>query len=336
MCSARPLDSGQRDELLCLAESDRTLKKTLDMMLFGVKRLDGRAADRPVSGFVRDALRRHPAFRTRSLVEALEHPDRSDDQHAIRILGALNYAALSWNEPSVRLSKNQVATCRANALRCLLLWYRDNLSSRLPLTRIHRHLRAELWEPTIARRTSEPERALALIKDRDPVATAIACTVSESQVAELRRQTQESRAAASRGELRAQQLETQCCDLERQLSDTRNRIAYLTDTLRTERTRHASEKAKGAALLRREVFALFMGLFARGCVSPVLISGGQQPSQHVPASFRRPAEPRNGTEYRRSVPLGRAPFWTFARRSGTVPWAGGQTCDGSDDRIPGT
>ena len=92
----------------------------------------------------------------------------------------------------------------------------------------------------------------------------------------------------------------------------------------------------GAALLRRGVFALFMGLFARGCVSPVLISGGQQPSQRVPASFRRPAEPRNGTEYRRSVPLGRAPFWTFARRSGTVPWAGGQTCDSCDDRIPGT
>ena len=79
-----------------------------------------------------------------------------------------------------------------------------------------------------------------------------------------------------------------------------------------------------------------MGLFARGCVSPVLISGGQQPSQRVPASFRRPAEPRNGTEYRWSVPLGRAPFWTFARRSGTVPWEGRQTCDGCDDRIPGT
>ena len=74
----------------------------------------------------------------------------------------------------------------------------------------------------------------------------------------------------------------------------------------------------------------------RGCVSPVLLSGGQQPSQRVPASFRRPAEPRNGTEHRRSVPLGRAPFWTFARRSGTVPWEGRQTCDGCDDRIPGT
>ena len=92
----------------------------------------------------------------------------------------------------------------------------------------------------------------------------------------------------------------------------------------------------GAALLRRGVFALFMGLFARGCVSPVLISGGQQPSQRVPASFRRPAEPRNGAEHRRSVPLGRAPFWTFTRRSGTVPWEGRQACDGCDDRIPAT
>ena len=63
----------------------------------------------------------------------------------------------------------------------------------------------------------------------------------------------------------------------------------------------------GAALLRRGVFALFI-LFARGCVSPVLISyprlsGGQASKRY---------------EYRRSVPLGRAPFWTFARRSGTV------------------
>ena len=94
--------------------------------------------------------------------------------------------------------------------------------------------------------------------------------------------------------------------------------------------------AQGCGSFRRGVFALFMGLFARGCVSPVLISGGQQPSQRVPASFRRPAEPRNGAEHRRSVPLRRAPFWTFTRRSGTVPWEGRQACDGCDDRIPAT
>ena len=60
---------------------------------------------------------------------------------------------------------------------------------------------------------------------------------------------------------------------------------------------------KGAALLRRGVCALFMGLFARGCVSPVLISGGQQPSQHVPASF--PAASRASKRYR--IPVGLSP-----------------------------
>ena len=36
------------------------------------------------------------------------------------------------------------------------------------------------------------------------------------------------------------------------------------------------------------------------------------------------------------LPDRRAPFWTFARRSGTVPWEGRQACDGCDDRIPET
>ena len=80
-----------------------------------------------------------------------------------------------------------------------------------------------------------------------------------------------------------------------------------------------------------------MGSFARGCVSPVAISGrdikqasayrrlfGSQPSLvTAPNTFGL-------------LPDRRAPFWTFARRSGTVPWEGRQACDGCDDRIPGT
>ena len=72
----------------------------------------------------------------------------------------------------------------------------------------------------------------------------------------------------------------------------------------------------GVALFRRGFFALFMGFFARGCVSPVAISGGHQAGQRVPASFRRPAEPRHGAEHRRSSPRQarslldiRAAFW---------------------------
>ena len=78
--------------------------------------------------------------------------------------------------------------------------------------------------------------------------------------------------------------------------------------------RHTS--LMGAALLRRVFFALFMGSFARGCVSTVAISEGHQAGQRVPASFRRPAEPRHGAEHLRSSPRQarslldiRAAFW---------------------------
>ena len=59
-----------------------------------------------------------------------------------------------------------------------------------------------------------------------------------------------------------------------------------------------------------------MGSFARGCVFPVAISEGHQAGQRVPASFRRPAEPRHGAEHLRSSPRQarslldiRAAFW---------------------------
>ena len=93
----------------------------------------------------------------------------------------------------------------------------------------------------------------------------------------------------------------------------------------------------GAALLHRGFFALFMGSFARGCVSPVAISGG---TSSRPAPYRRlfGSQPSLVTAPNTFglLPDRRAPFWTFARRSGTVPWEGRQTCDGCDDRIPAT
>ena len=196
MRSTRTPDSREREQLLSLAESDRMLKKTRDLMLFGMKRLDEQNGDRPVRKFVRDVLRRHPAFRTKSLVEALEQPDRSDDKHVIQILGDLNYMSLPWHDRSVALSKRQAAACRTNALHCLLLWYRESLTSPLSLEHIHRHLRSELWESFTARRTSEAERALILIKDRDPAATAIACAVSEGRLAEP--QSRQAEAASRR------------------------------------------------------------------------------------------------------------------------------------------
>ena len=80
-----------------------------------------------------------------------------------------------------------------------------------------------------------------------------------------------------------------------------------------------------------------MGSFARGCVSPVAISGGTS-SRPARTGVFIGSQPSLVTAPNTFglLPDRRAPFWTFARRSGTVPWEGRQTCDGCDDRIPGT
>ena len=92
----------------------------------------------------------------------------------------------------------------------------------------------------------------------------------------------------------------------------------------------------GAALLHRGFFALFMGSFARGCVSPVAISGGTSSRPARTGVFSAASRASSRPNTFGLLPDRRAPFWTFARRSGTVPWEGRQTCDGCDDRIPGT
>ena len=78
-----------------------------------------------------------------------------------------------------------------------------------------------------------------------------------------------------------------------------------------------------------------MGSFARGCVSPVAISGGTSSRPARTGVFRQPAEPRHGAEHLRSSPRQarslldiRAAFWYG-------PWEGRQACDGCDDRIQG-
>ena len=74
---------------------------------------------------------------------------------------------------------------------------------------------------------------------------------------------------------------------------------------------------------------------ARDAPSSVRFEGGQRPATaHPPLSGRDP-RPDHDAGKRRSF-LGRAPLWTLARRSGTVSWGRGRTCNGCGDRIPRT
>ena len=235
------LDQVERDHLLDMAASDRTLARTRELMLLGLNRLDGGNPQGPIRGFVRDVLRRHPAYQLKSLVAALEHPDRCDDKHAVQLISTLNYTSLSWHERPT-FSTTQARTCRTNALHCLLLWFRESLSPPLPLERIQKYLHAELWAPSAARRTSDTQRVQLLIKNREHAATAIACSTLEGQVVESGRQADACRAAESQAIARTRTLEETLASLEERLNDAQEQLARATNDLNAERRDRGIER----------------------------------------------------------------------------------------------
>ena len=235
------LDKTEREQLLDMAAMDHTLKRTRELMLLGLKRLDGGNRERPVHGFARDILRHHPAYQLKSLQAALEHPERSDDKHAVQIISNVNYASLPWQE-GFTLSTPQARTCRTNALQCLLLWYREGLSPPLPLERIHYYLHTELWVPSAARRTSESEQVQILIKTRDHAAAAIASSTFQRQAVESRRQADASRAAESRAIAQTRTLEESLTSLEERLKDAQTRLERATEVLNAEQRDRGIER----------------------------------------------------------------------------------------------
>ena len=236
------LDSPHRKQLLASAASDQVLKKTRDVMLFGIRRLDRRNEEKPIREFVRDVLCRHPAYASRSLLLALEHPDRSDDKRAVQIIADMNYRALRW-DGSPPLSKAQASTCRVNALHCLLLWFRETLSPSLTLERVYDHLRREVWRPTAPRRVSEPDRVRALIKNRDHAATNIVCSLLGERMDDLRRQAEESEKAARNAGDRIRTVEQSLARLQEDLAQTRVLLERKTDELDIERRDREIERA---------------------------------------------------------------------------------------------
>ena len=234
------LDSPERAELLDLATSDMTLKRTRELMLFGMKRLDGSHSDRPIHGFVRDVLRRHPVYQSKSLKAALEHPDAPPERHTVHVLVA---ETRLWCKRS-KLTKRNVNSCLVNALHCLLLWCAENRSTLPRVDDVLRYLQDELWTPPFTqRKTSEFEKLHALIGDRDPRATSVACSVLAKQVIELRQRIDTSRANARELQASLERTKEQLQETDDQLKDATERNARLDHVLGVARDRHANEKA---------------------------------------------------------------------------------------------
>ena len=233
------LHSAEREVLLDLAASDVTLKKTRDLMLFGTKRLDGPNGDRPIRSFVRDVLHRHPAYQSKSLSATLARAHVPLERRTVHVLTT---EARRWHERS-ELPKHQRHSCIANALHCLLLWHGEDRSSSASLQDVLGVLREELWISFTKRRTSELDKLRALVEDRDPYATSIACSGLSGQILQLRRQLNESRASTRELEASLNAVNSQLQETKDQLKDADTRSTGLDHELGTARESHANETA---------------------------------------------------------------------------------------------
>src|SRR6266480_4407353 len=79
----------QRDELLHLSASDRTLERTRELMLLSAERFGSQPLAGQVRDYVRYVLRRHPAFLPESLAGVLENlPESASEEAAVTALAS--------------------------------------------------------------------------------------------------------------------------------------------------------------------------------------------------------------------------------------------------------
>lgn len=272
MLSAPKTEPAQRDELLGLAASDRTLERTRELLLLTMEKLARHPLAGQVRDFVREVLRQHPAYQSPSLTGVLENlPDAVADDTAVETLAAQPFAQLQWPEGFPALKKNELEQGRLNALNCLLLWMRETRGTTME--RIQRYLHSAFWAPAASRQKSDGKVLRALTQARDRVALGFACSTLEEKVREKTRDAAAARDAEERARARASQLQSDLQEGGAQLEAEKARTKSLNEQIETERREHENEKAhmrndyeelRGRMLrrLRQEVTLLDEGLHA--------------------------------------------------------------------------
>lgn len=272
MSSGPKLDAPQREELLRLSVSDRTLERTRELMLLSAERFTGQPLSGMVRDFVRGVLGGHPAFDSQSLAGVLENlPEAASEEAAIKILWSQSFANLRWPEGVAQLKKNQAEQCRLNALYCLLLWFRD--ARGLSIDRLQRHLYTAAWEPATSRDKSDVQKLKLLMHVRDCAALGIACSTLERKAMEHNQQAIAARDAETRASARVKDLDNQLAQVSARLEAERMQVERLNADMSNVKREYENEKAhmrddyedlRGRLLrrLRQEVSLLDEGLHA--------------------------------------------------------------------------
>ncbi len=273
--SAPKLEPSERDELLALAASDRTLERTRELMLLSMERFAGTSLSGHVEDFVREALQRHPAFCKEPIAGALEKGlDEPGEEGAVRTLASQNYGALMWPEGTPALNKKEAEQCRMNALWCFFLLRETTLE------RILRLLQSNVWAHAAKHYDDDQKKLKALMKVRDAAGIAVVCSVIEKQVYDRDQKIAAARRAEEHATRRAEALEReienlkkQKEDAEAQIEDAKAQIERLTEEISRARRAHEDERAhmrddyeelRGRVMrrLREEISLLDEGLHA--------------------------------------------------------------------------
>lgn len=242
------LDDIERKKILGLALSeDRTLDRTRRLMLLAVlaDKFKARSVWSEIQEFSRDVLEGHPAFRTlKSVLKDL--PEARTEDQAIRFLAFQDYASLPWPEKTVPMKKADATKCRANAIYCLLFWFR--MTRKTSIESILRLLQEHLWKPAASKYKTDPEKLHVLTNTRDLAAASIACALFEDKALQASRREAAARAVKDREMEKAQKMNEELADTQAKLAASQAEV----DQIQKERTEENRVYADDRAHLKND------------------------------------------------------------------------------------
>ncbi len=241
MRTGSELDESEREEILNLALSDRILDRTRKLMLLGIS-LDTLTVGNQIREFAGEVLRRHPAFRMKSMTDALANlPEGTTEDRAVRILASQDYTSLAWPEGIEPTKKKESEQCKANAVYCLLLWFWATRGTSVD--RIQRYMQENLWKSVTRRYNTEAEKLHVLASVRDPAAASVTSALLEQRALKENQRAEAAQRAEERAVTRMQELNKQLADLDAKLEASKAEVGRLGKKIMEECQAHADDRA---------------------------------------------------------------------------------------------
>lgn len=240
LLSAPPLNESERDELLELARSDKTLEKSKQLMLLSMHNSEASRISNLLREFVLDVMRRHILCEQQAIADLLANLHSVSMDIAVATLMTSNVKLLTEHNENP-LPKTQVERCVTNAVHCLLLllWMTQGAS----IERIQHCLQRYVWGPNAERYRSEKQKLEALVTSRDPRTASVTFTLLDRRLLEQEQRTQAATRAEEHARTRIGQLEQQVVEVQEKLHQKTGECKQLRHELCESTEAHATKEA---------------------------------------------------------------------------------------------